>query len=187
MILILMGKTASGKDSIAKELCRNYQFARIITYTTRPPRKGETDGVDYHFISKAEFQQLIKHNFFVEWKSYQTADGEWLYGTAAEDLRQNGLLILTPQGVRDLHEASQCITRVVYVTASDKTIMERLVARGDDPTEAVRRLTHDREDFDDNTTKELTDFQVWNEDRLISDIARDIANYWNAEEERHGC
>lgn len=184
MILILMGKTASGKDSIAKELCRNYQFARIITYTTRPPRKGETDGVDYHFILKAEFQQQIKHNFFAEWKSYQTVDGEWLYGTAAEDLQKNGLLILTPQGIRDLHKVSRCVTRVVYVTASDETIMKRLVARGDNPTEAVRRLNHDREDFNDNTIKELTDFQVRNEDRSISDIAKEIMNYWNVEEKK---
>ena len=182
MILILMGKTASGKDSIAKELCRNRQLARIVTYTTRPPRPNEIDGKDYHFTSRSDFQDKIKHNFFVEWKSYQTADGEWLYGTAAEDLWSNSVLILTPQGIRDLHTYCRHEARVFYIVASDKTIMERLVQRGDDPAEAHRRLEHDNEDF--AHVDDLVDYEILNEDRQISEVAEDILNYWNLEKEK---
>lgn len=187
MILILMGKTASGKDSIAKELCRNGQLARILTYTTRPPRHGEADGVDYHFTSRSDFQDKIKHNFFAEWKSYQTAQGEWLYGTAKEDLKDDGLLILTPLGVRDFYRNCNCTAKVIYIKASEATLVDRLVQRGDDSAEAARRLLHDHEDFDNPAAMSLADYTVLNENRQISDIAEDILNYWNKEKEKHEC
>jgi guanylate kinase len=184
MILILMGKTASGKDSIAKELCRNYQFTRIVTYTTRPPRPNEVEGEDYHFISKSDFMDNVKHNFFVEWKGYQSAEGEWFYGTAAEDLNSGGVLILTPLGVRDFYRYCRCIARVVYIKASDETIMNRLTQRGDNPVEAKRRLEHDHEDFDIPAVNRLADYTVVNEGRTVSDIAEEIVNYWMREKER---
>lgn len=187
MILILMGKTASGKDSIAKELCRNYQLSKIITYTTRPPRHGETDGVDYHFISHSDFQNKIKHNFFVEWKSYQTIEGEWLYGTAITNMQTDGVLILTPQGVSDFYRNCNCPARVIYIKASNEVIMDRLVARGDNPSEAIRRLEHDDLDFRKDIIEQFVDYEILNENRQISDIAEEIANYWKREKEKiHG-
>lgn len=184
MILILMGKTASGKDSVAKELCRNYQLVKIITYTTRPPRHGETDGVDYHFISRSDFQNKIKHNFFVEWKRYETVQGEWLYGTAWSSLEDDGVLILTPQGIKDFFNNTNKAAKVFYIKSSDETIMKRLIARGDDRAEATRRLKHDNEDFNDPTIKRLIDYEILNENRQISEIAEIIANHWEREKEK---
>ena len=181
MILVLMGKTASGKDSIAKELYRNYQLRKILAYTTRPPRQGEFDGVDYHFISNSEFQKGIKYDAFVEWKSYQTVDGEWFYGTASKDILKDGVLILTPQGVKDLYQNSNQIIRTVYIKASEDVIMQRLVARGDNPAEANRRLKHDNLDFDDSIIKQFVDYEILNEGRQIPEIAEEIANYWKRE------
>lgn len=181
MILVLMGKTASGKDSIAKELYRNYQLRKILAYTTRPPRQGEFDGVDYHFISNSEFQKGIKYDAFVEWKSYQTVDGEWFYGTARKDILKDGVLILTPQGVKDLYQNSNQIIRTVYIKASEDVLMQRLVARGDNPAEANRRLKHDNLDFDDSIIKQFVDYEILNEGRQIPEIAEEIANYWKRE------
>lgn len=184
MILILMGKTASGKDSVAKELCSNYQLVKIITYTTRPPRHGETDGVDYHFISRSDFQNKIKHNFFVEWKRYETVQDEWLYGTAWSSLEDDGVLILTPQGIKDFFNNTNKVAKVFYIKSSDETIMKRLIARGDDRAEATRRLKHDNEDFNDPTIKRLIDYEILNENRQISEIAEIIANHWEREKEK---
>ena len=181
MILVLMGKTASGKDSIAKELYRNYQLRKILTYTTRPPRQGELDGVDYHFISNSEFQKGIKYDAFVEWKSYRTVEGEWFYGTARKDILKDGVLILTPQGVKDLYQNSNQIIRTVYIKASEDVIMQRLVARRDNPVEAKRRLEHDNLDFDDSIIKQFVDYEILNEGRQIPEIAEEIANYWKRE------
>ena len=54
MLTFIMGKTCSGKTRIVEELCKKYGYHKLVTYTTRPMRKAERDGVDYHFISAKE-------------------------------------------------------------------------------------------------------------------------------------
>ena len=71
MLTIIIGKTCSGKSSIVKEL-RKYGFHSILTTTTRPIRNGETQDVDYHFISEKEFLKKVEQNFFTEYKAYTT-------------------------------------------------------------------------------------------------------------------
>ena len=88
-MLILIGKTASGKDTISNKLISEYGYKKLITYTTRPIRKGEINDVTYHFVSDKEFKQKIKNNFFAEYKSYNTEFGTWYYGTALEDLKNS--------------------------------------------------------------------------------------------------
>jgi len=76
MINILIGKTCSGKNTIQDKMCEYKNTEKIITYTTRPKRKNEEDGVDYYFISKKEFDDKIKNGFFIEYKQY----GNLFYG-----------------------------------------------------------------------------------------------------------
>ena len=61
MLLIICGKMCSGKDTIVKRLI-NKGFKKVVTYTTRPKKRGEVDGVDYHYISKEDFEK--KSNYF---------------------------------------------------------------------------------------------------------------------------
>ena len=58
-MLILVGHSASGKTEIANELKRDYDMKKIITYTTRPIRVNEVNGIDYHFVTEEEFLKLI--------------------------------------------------------------------------------------------------------------------------------
>ena len=135
MVTIIVGKTASGKDSICKKLIALYNYKRIVTYTSRPKRKGEKDGVAYHFIDKEDFLEKIKEDFFAEWKSYETVDGTWYYGTALSELEnteENTLLIMTPQGYRDICKKLKNKPKCIYIYANNKTIQERLIFRGDD-------------------------------------------------------
>ncbi len=67
MLLIICGKMCSGKDTVVKRLI-NKGFKKVVTYTTRPKRRGETDGVDYHFISEGEFKRRIQDGFFLEYR-----------------------------------------------------------------------------------------------------------------------
>ena len=148
-ILILIGKTSSGKTLI-KEKLTGKGFAGITTYTSRPMRKGEKQDVTYHFISDKDFKQKINEGFFAEWKSYITADGVWYYGTALEDLKNgeyNSVIILTPDGYRDVVNKLSEKPTAIYVYANNSTIKKRLMMRGDNPNEAQRRLEHDNEDF----------------------------------------
>ena len=68
MIIVLVGKTASGKTTVANELCKNHGYKRIITYTTRPMRENEIQDVDYHFISDEQFNEMVENNEFTEYK-----------------------------------------------------------------------------------------------------------------------
>ena len=149
-MLILCGRTLSGKDTIVNELL-NHGYKRITTYTTRPMRKGEKQNVTYHFISEDEFKQKIEDGFFAEYKTYNTEFGVWYYGTALEDLERaddNAVIILTPQGYRDVKDKlpEKDIT-CIYLYANNTTLKKRLKKRGDDIKEADRRLEHDAEDF----------------------------------------
>ena len=76
MSICLVGKSCSGKDTIARELVK-LGYERILTYTTRPARSNELDGVDYHFVTENEFKDMIKNKEFLEWRSYQTDEGTW--------------------------------------------------------------------------------------------------------------
>lgn len=150
-MIIIIGKTASGKDTIVKELCLNHNFKKIVTYTTRPMRENEIDGTTYHYISNEEFKKKINEGFFVEYKSYQSEFGEWFYGTSEESIINSdskSIIILTPQGYKDiLSKYPNLNYKSIYLYASNRTIRERLIQRGDDEAEAKRRVRHDKKDF----------------------------------------
>lgn len=78
ILLVLSGFAGSGKGTICKELLRQYDnYAFSVSATTRQPREGEVDGVDYFFISKEKFQEMIENGEFLEYASYVTNS----YGT----------------------------------------------------------------------------------------------------------
>jgi guanylate kinase len=56
-LLALVGKAGAGKDTILRYLCDHYDVNEVISCTTRPPREGEVDGVNYHFLSESEFAE----------------------------------------------------------------------------------------------------------------------------------
>lgn len=149
-MIIIIGKTASGKDTILKNLVEKHGYKKIVTYTTRPMRRGERQGVSYNFISEDDFKKKINKGFFAEWKTYDTEFGIWYYGTALEDLEradQRNVIILTPGGYRDIINKLSTKTKAIYIYADNSTIMQRLIKRGDDKDEAKRRLEHDNIDF----------------------------------------
>ena len=149
-IIVLAGKSASGKNFVSKKLEKN-GYKCIVTYTTRPKRKGEKQDITYHFISDEEFKQKIDEGFFAEWKSYITNEGVWYYGSSLEDIenaKDNSVIILTPDGYRDIKDKlhNKNIT-CIYLYANNETIKKRLIKRGDNKEEAERRILHDNEDF----------------------------------------
>ena len=149
-MVVIIGKTSSGKDRIVKELISKHGFKKIITYTTRPMRKSEKQDVTYHFIPEEDFKQKINEGFFAEYKSYDTEFGKWYYGTALEDLEKAGsksVIILTPDGYRDIVGKLSNKPISIYIYANIATIETRLIERGDNEKEAKRRLDHDNEDF----------------------------------------
>ena len=177
-ILVICGKTASGKNLVRDILVEKYNYNPIVTYTSRPPRKGEKQDITYHFISTDEFIEKINNGFFAEWKDYVTNDGIWYYGTALDDCMNasdKDVIILTPDGVRDLKNNDVNLI-TVYLYSNLKTIRHRLKFRGDDLKEVERRIYSDIKDFKD--AERLADRIVYN--NLNDNIDNVVENvlYW---------
>lgn len=82
-IFFVMGKSASGKDTIYKELGKRLPFLRTVRmYTTRPIRDGERDGVEYFFVTEAALEEYKRNGRLIECRTYQTVYGPWSYFTA---------------------------------------------------------------------------------------------------------
>ena len=82
MIYYLFGKSASGKDTIYKRLKElKPEWKEVTPYTTRPIREGETEGVEYHFVSNDQMDQFKRDGKIIEERVYQTVYGPWRYGT----------------------------------------------------------------------------------------------------------
>ncbi len=155
-MIILLGKTASGKDTILNRLAENYSYKKLITYTTRPMRKGEIQDKTYHFISDEEFLKKKEEGFFLECNEFNTVDGIWRYGSAKEDYlnaTDDTVIILTPSGLSVLkvyiaRQKADIDIVPIYIYSNNNTIEKRLKKRGDKKEEADRRIKADNVDFD---------------------------------------
>ena len=75
-MLILVGKIGSGKTTVVNELVQNFGYEKAVTDTTRPKRPGEIEGVDYHFLTKEEFDKNKENGLYAETVTYNATFGE---------------------------------------------------------------------------------------------------------------
>lgn len=178
MIIVLLGKTSSGKDTICNQLIQK-GYKKLVTYTTRPMRPGEVQDETYHFISKEEFETLISNGFFAEYTSYDTKKGTWLYGSAYDDYESESdlIVILNPSGYEQiLKNLNKEDFSSFYIYSNVKTIKNRLKKRGDKKEEAERRIEADLADFKGLEGK--VDHIVYNNDRnTIPEVVDKILSY----------
>lgn len=174
-MLAIVGKTASGKDTIKKELVK-LGMKSVVTTTTRPMRDGEIQDVSYHFITDEQFENHKKSSLFAETTSYETVHGTWHYGTLLKDLKddKNKVVILNPDGIKSLaNKIDMKNWLVVYIYCSDKTILERLKFRGDNSDEAKRRLKSDQKDF--MNIERLVDISICNDnEKTPEELAKQL-------------
>lgn len=174
-MLLLVGKTCAGKDRIQKELIKK-GMKSVVTYTTRPPRLGEVDGISYHFITEKDFFDKKEKGVFAETTSYKVATGDiWYYGSAKEDLTDDKVIIVNPEGLKKLKCIKTLNPIVFYILANDAVIWNRLRKRGDNAAEARRRLNSDEEDF--KGINEYIDFAFRNDSGLKPEILAEMILY----------
>lgn len=145
-MIVIVGASASGKSTLQKKMLKqNKNLKKVITYTTRPPRRGEKAGVDYHFVTENRFRQLLDEGFFVEHAEYRG----WLYGTAKEDCHDSNdyIAVLTPSGLRALKRTGTK-TLSVYLFVDRRSLLLNILQRGDDVDESYRRNLSDHGQFD---------------------------------------
>lgn len=156
LLLILTGTSGSGKTTLCSRFLREISSTdRVVTTTTRLPRAGETDGVDYHFETNENFRKRITHDDFLE---YAEVYGHF-YGTAKSNLlgesyKDKDLIIcLDVQGAQTLKAKwdettmGRRLVTIFVCPASLDELRLRLIKRGTDsePTIQKRLLTAERE------------------------------------------
>lgn len=142
-ILLLVGPTGAGKDSVKDKLLESGKFHHIISHTTRPPRINhgipEKDGIDYHFISKDQAVELLDQNAMIEAKMYSGN----IYGTSASEIqaaKDQGKIAMTDlevQGVAEYKALDPGVMAVFLLPPDFKTWQERLQRRYGDVVDAA--------------------------------------------------
>ena len=152
---ILVGGLCSGKTTFAKML-ELVGYNRVLTHTTRRPRPGEVNGVDYHFHTEATFHALHANGRFAETMTRNTVDGPTLYGSPVVDLKseEDNVMILTPEGAARYHG----FAHIIWLDIPKWTRVSRALKRGDDPS-AIRVLM-DAEDIMFKKFEESEKFDV---------------------------
>lgn len=185
-LIVLVGKTCSGKSTIAEILRKEYGYVNIIRYTTRPKRKTEIQDIDYHFVTEEFFKDKIKENKMLNWEKYQTDFGEWYYGTSLEDLENmcNKSLIIVPPSAIQTFSTVNANIYIAYIYVNNATMKNRLTERGDNMNEAMRRIKADNCDF--KGVENCTDRIFYNNDNDdVENVANKIAD-WIAKQMKAG-
>jgi guanylate kinase len=142
--VVLVAPSGTGKTSLANSLVTKLdRYVFSVSATTRAPRPGEEAGVDYHFLSREEFERRVEAGEFSEWADVH---GE-LYGTprdeieSAADRGQHVVLDIDVQGARQIRESIPEATLIFVLPPSVGIMLARLEGRGtESPEEIDRRL-----------------------------------------------
>ena len=165
-IYCLMGKSASGKDSLYRKLLEDKSLGlkALVTWTTRPIREGERDGVEYHFTDLEGLKRLREEGRVIEERVYHTVHGDWYYFTADDgqtDLAgESCLTILTPEAfvkLRAYYGAEN--VHPLYIEVEDGLRLSRALERERQQKEPkykelCRRFLADSEDFSEEKLAE---------------------------------
>lgn len=156
IVIGICGKSASGKDSTATRLVDEYiemgiPVNKVVSYTTRPQRKGEINGVDYHFIDRKTFIKMQYEKKFMEYSEFRG----WKYGTSIDAFKDNcvNICVLNPTGMdalskyyRNTRSIAAC--ELFYLKVPFFTRLKRSIKREHTfKWEFIRRAFADNHDF----------------------------------------
>lgn len=156
-MIVLLGKSGSGKSTIEKELI-DKGYKKIVSYTSRPIRKNEVNGIDYHFISKDKFEKLLSQDYFATNIYF---DNNY-YGAAKEDCTDQTVIVIGKDALSQIRGINEIKCICFYINVSPLTRFRRMLKRGDSIRRALDRLTYDYKAFKD-VEKEV-DYVVNNND-----------------------
>jgi guanylate kinase len=150
-VFVITGPSGVGKGTLIRTLLERVpELELAVSATTRRPRPGEAQGVDYHFLSDAEFERRVRDGAFVEHARYSGRR----YGTLREELeaRLAGghpvVLEIEVQGARQIREAMPEAVQIFIAPPGEEALRARLVGRGtDDPEQVEARLATAREEL----------------------------------------
>lgn len=135
-LFLIVGPSGSGKGTVIKNLKKQYPgFVYPVSYTTREPRKGEADGEVYHYVSKEEFEKMIKEGDFLE---YAVVHSDNYYGTSKKDILsplENGGVVVREVDIQGFHSIKDLVPKEnlvsIFMKVSDLNDLKgRILRRG---------------------------------------------------------
>ena len=183
IMVILSSPSGVGKTTLTKKIQQKYQSFKIsVSHTTRTPRSNEIDGVDYHFVSKERFQELIKQNKFYEYAKIF----ENFYGTLKknvdEDILKNDIIFdIDWQGTKQLSKFKNLkLIKIYLITNNKEELKSRLIKRNQNTIEEVEKRFNA---FDDDI-KHWKDYDYIIINKNLENCFRQIENIINLHKEK---
>lgn len=181
LLIVVSGPAGSGKGTVNAHLLSSGDFVYSVSATTRAPRPGEVDGINYHFISREEFLARIERGDMLEYTEYC---GNF-YGTPKKEAEavlasgKNLILEIEVEGAQNVKRKYPDAVLVLLLPPSFSVQEARLRGRGTETEEKVRlRLERAKEEI---TFAEVYDYVVYNHDGLDLDAANQIRAIVTAE------
>ena len=175
-MIILIGKTASGKDTVAQELIQELNAKIITGVTTRPKRPGEVHGVDHYFTTNEKFDRFLQAGELVGTYEVDVFDNDgnpavWRYGIPSHRLGVGKILVSNPDSLESILRAQEQSV-VICIEASVEERRERYRSRNPyaSAKELERRITEEESAFARAYEKGLIDFVVDNTESLDETI-----------------
>ncbi|HUW99766.1 MAG TPA: guanylate kinase [Phycisphaerae bacterium] len=166
-LVVLSGPSGAGKTTVSRAVARRLTLLVSVSATTRRRRMGETEGLDYYFISREEFQKRIAEGRFLEWAEVF----DQLYGTPVDEVeraRKMGrrlLLEIDVQGGTQVKRKFPEAMAVLLLPPNDQALRRRLSKRGTEaPEEVERRFAKAREEVEKARQSGAYDAEVVNDD-----------------------
>lgn len=170
-LFLLVGKSASGKDTLMNMLLSDFKEMKpLVSHTTRPMRTGEKDGETYHFVDDLTFEEMLNNDEFLETTSY-TIESEnkiYRYGLSKKEVMDTpyAMTIVNPYGLNNLLTNKFIKDNIVsiLITRNDKDRILAYMNRDENVNikEMIDRYKRDEEDFEDV----ITDYIIENDDAI---------------------
>ncbi len=190
LVIVISGPSGSGKSTVIDSLCKTDETLQLsVSATTRKPRSGEVDGVDYHFLTRAEFEKSIQQGKFLEWAEY----GDNLYGTLKSeiaDARETGkdaILEIEVKGSLEIRKRQQDLAParsiLIFIVPPSFATLEKRLRRRD--TESESELKQ-RLDIAKSEVLEIQHYDYWvsNPQGKIQQAVQQIQTIISAERSR---
>lgn len=147
MIISIVGISGSGKDTIAKYINEKYNIPMVVSYTTRPKRDYETNGVQHWFISKEQMNEIKKNEKLIAYTINDKTGIEYC-ATKKQVENKDIIYIINPEGIYWLREhCPEVEMRTLLVKPDKEGVLSRLRARGDNENTLQLRLSSEIDEF----------------------------------------
>ena len=177
-IIVLLGASATGKDTVVKHISEKYGIPIAVSYTTRPMRSNETQGVEYYFISDDEMHEKFKNGEVIEHTSYyiQSEDVSYTYANVVSEFEKGDyiLTILNPHGLYQFRQSLYKDNLVsIMLNCDDRVRLIRSLNRDENVNvnEVLDRFRRDELDFIERRPK--TDYEI-DTNKPLENVFNDI-------------